>query len=69
VEKSVKHDVRQNRVGVGTMKEFEEIMAEIYLPSTTLRGLGIPSGPYNIGSVQIMLIRMTVAAPSNGMRW
>jgi hypothetical protein len=37
VEKSVDHDVHQNRVGIGTLKEFEEIMAEIYLPSTTQR--------------------------------
>jgi hypothetical protein len=37
VEKSDEHDVRQNRVGIGTLKEFEEIMAESYLPSTTLR--------------------------------
>jgi hypothetical protein len=37
VEKFVDHDVHQNRVGIGTLKEFEEFMAEIYLPSTTLR--------------------------------
>jgi hypothetical protein len=29
VEKSVDHDVHQNRVGIGTLKEFEEIMAEL----------------------------------------
>jgi hypothetical protein len=37
VEESVDHDVRQNWVGVVTLKEFEKIIAEIYLPSTTLR--------------------------------
>jgi hypothetical protein len=37
VEKSVDHDVHQNPVGIGTLKEFKEIMAKIYLPSTTLR--------------------------------
>jgi hypothetical protein len=37
VEKSVDHDVCQNRFGIGTLKEFEEIMAEIHLPSTAMR--------------------------------
>jgi hypothetical protein len=37
VEKSVDQDVHQNRVGIVTLKEFEFIMTEIYLPLTTLR--------------------------------
>jgi hypothetical protein len=37
VEESVNHDVRQNWVFIGTVKEFGYIIAEIYLPPTTLR--------------------------------
>jgi hypothetical protein len=37
VEESVDHDIRQNWFGIGTVKKFEWIIAEIYLPSTTLR--------------------------------
>jgi hypothetical protein len=37
VEESVDNDARQNWVGIGTLKEFEQTIAEIYSPSTTVR--------------------------------
>jgi hypothetical protein len=37
LEETVEHDVNQNWVGVGTLKELEKIIPEIYLLSTTLR--------------------------------
>jgi hypothetical protein len=37
VDESVDHDIRQKLVGIGLLREFEQIIAEIHLPSTTLR--------------------------------